>query len=70
MSITPLIISPYYDYFKMKLGDQDKNVTDCYFCLTKVKGFNKKTAKNIKYPNLPSAGLLLKLGVNFVVKDE
>ncbi len=93
-NITPLIKTRYKDYFKMKLGDQDKRFTphivckgcsdrlslwssgklkqmpfvtpmawreqsnhssDCYFCATNVEGFNKRNAKHIKYPNLPSA---------------
>lgn len=28
---------------------------DCYFCVTKIKGFTKRTKKLIVYPNLPSA---------------
>ena len=31
------------------------HVDDCYFCLTKVKGFSAKNRKNIAYPNLDSA---------------
>ena len=26
--------------------------TDCYFCLTKIKGFNKNNRSHIKYPNI------------------
>ena len=29
--------------------------TDCYFCITEIEGYNQKTRKNIKYPDLPSA---------------
>lgn len=28
---------------------------DCYFCLTKITGFSKKTRFKIEYPNVPSA---------------
>ena len=28
---------------------------DCYFCLTKITGFNASSRKKIKYPNLRSA---------------
>ena len=28
---------------------------DCYFCITKVTGYNCKNLKNIQYPNLLSA---------------
>ncbi|KAJ4448825.1 hypothetical protein ANN_00216 [Periplaneta americana] len=28
---------------------------DCYFCLTKITGFSKKTRSKIEYPNVPSA---------------
>jgi len=31
------------------------HVSDCYFCMTKVKGFSKKNKQKIEYPNLPSA---------------
>lgn len=31
------------------------HATDCYYCMTNITGFNKKTKKNIVYPNLPSA---------------
>lgn len=93
-SITPRTKKLYYEYFKMKIGDQDKpfaphkvckiclsnlsmwekgklskmpfstpmawreqrdHNSDCYFCLTKTSKFNKKTAKCIFYPDLPSA---------------
>ena len=39
----------------MSWREQKNHSDDCYFCLTKVTGFNKKTAKNIIYPDLPSA---------------
>lgn len=29
--------------------------TDCYFCLTKTKGYSKKKKQNIEYPTVPSA---------------
>lgn len=28
---------------------------DCYFCLTKIKGFSKKSKSTIEFPNVPSA---------------
>ena len=28
---------------------------DCYFCMTNLVGYNKKTRKNILYPSIPSA---------------
>lgn len=31
------------------------HATDCYFCLTNVKGMNKKSKRYIKYPDIPSA---------------
>lgn len=31
------------------------HVNDCYFCLVQTSGYNKKTKKNIIYPNLQSA---------------
>ena len=31
------------------------HITDCYFCLTDVRGVSAKQKKNINYPNLPSA---------------
>lgn len=31
------------------------HATDCYFCLTKVRGINKKNKKTIVYPDIPSA---------------
>lgn len=31
------------------------HVNDCYFCMTKIQGFSKKSKQNIEYPNLPSA---------------
>lgn len=31
------------------------HVSDCYFCLTKIKGIHPKAKHNVKYPNLPSA---------------
>ena len=30
-------------------------MTNCYFCITNVAGFNKKSRHTIEYPNLPSA---------------
>ena len=35
--------------------EQRDHTTDCYFCITSVKGFNGKNKKSITYPNLPSA---------------
>ena len=35
--------------------EQRDHTTDCYFCMTSVKGFNGKNKKSITYPNLPSA---------------
>ena len=31
------------------------HATDCYFCMTNVKGMNKKNKNMIKYPDIPSA---------------
>ena len=31
------------------------HVNDCYFCIVKIAGFNKKTRYKISYPNLDSA---------------
>lgn len=31
------------------------HVTDCYFCMTNVKGINKKNKNKIQYPDIPSA---------------
>jgi hypothetical protein len=39
----------------MAWREQSNHVNDCYFCLTNVKGFTKKSAKHIVYPDLPSA---------------
>ena len=33
--------------------EQVNHCDDCYFCLCKVSGYNKKNKKNIVYPNLP-----------------
>ena len=35
--------------------DQKDHTTDCYFCITKIEGYNQKTKKSIVYPELPSA---------------
>lgn len=35
--------------------EQKDHSTDCYFCLVKTSGFNKKNKSKIEYPNLPSA---------------
>lgn len=35
--------------------EQKDHHTDCYFCITDIKGYTQKTKKNIQYPNLPSA---------------
>jgi len=39
----------------MSWREQRSHGEDCYFCLTKVAGFNKKNANKIIYPDLPSA---------------
>jgi hypothetical protein len=39
----------------MAWREQKNHVDDCYFCMTKTAGYNKKNAKTIVYPNLPSA---------------
>ena len=31
------------------------HLKDCYFCITKIEGFSRKTKDKIVYPNLPSA---------------
>ena len=35
--------------------ERKDHVTDCYFCLTKFKGYSAKSKHVIQYPNLPSA---------------
>ena len=35
--------------------EQKSHYDDCYFCMTKISGYNKKNKKGIKYPNLLSA---------------
>ena len=35
--------------------EQRGHITDCYFCLTKKKGYKQRNRKKILYPNLPSA---------------
>ncbi|XP_069623312.1 uncharacterized protein [Ranitomeya imitator] len=35
--------------------EQKSHSTDCYFCLVKTTGFNRKNKSKIEYPNLPSA---------------
>lgn len=35
--------------------EQTDHVTDCYFCLTNIKGFSRKTKSKIVYPNCQSA---------------
>lgn len=35
--------------------EQKDHITDCYFCLTNVKGFSSKSKHKINYPNLDSA---------------
>ena len=35
--------------------EQKDHSTDCYFCLVKISGFNKKIKSKIEYPNLLSA---------------
>ena len=39
----------------MAWREQSNHTDDCYFCLTKTQGFNRNTAKLIKYYSLPSA---------------
>ena len=39
----------------MVLLEQQNHFNDCYFCLCKITGFNKKNKAGIIYPNLPSA---------------
>lgn len=31
------------------------HITDCYFCLTNLKGINRKNKQHVKYPDVPSA---------------
>jgi hypothetical protein len=31
------------------------HATNCYFCITKIKGILRKFKKSVKYPNIPSA---------------
>ena len=46
---------------KMKFGvpmvwrEPHDHSSDCYFCLTNIKGINDKSKYNVTYPNLPSA---------------
>ena len=35
--------------------EQTDHISDCYFCMTSVKGFSKKNKHKIEYPNLTSA---------------
>ena len=35
--------------------EQTDYVSNCYFCMTNVKGFRKKNKHRIEYPNIPSA---------------
>ena len=35
--------------------EQKDNCADCYFCLVKTSGFNKKNESKAEHPNLPSA---------------
>jgi hypothetical protein len=35
--------------------EQKDNLTDCYFCLTKISGISLKPKHSIQYPSLPSA---------------
>jgi hypothetical protein len=39
----------------MAWREQANHYEDCYFCMINVKGFTKKSAKHIMYPNLSSA---------------
>ena len=34
---------------------QKNHADDCYFCLTKISGYSKKTQQKLSYPNLGSA---------------
>jgi len=35
--------------------EQTDHITDCYLCLTNVKGFPAKSKHAVQYPNFPSA---------------
>ena len=39
----------------MAWREQRNHSDDCYFCMTKITSYSKRTAKNIVYPSLPSA---------------
>ena len=34
--------------------ESSNHTTDCYFCLTDVRGFSYKTRASVKYPDVPS----------------
>ena len=42
-------------YMTVVWREQKNHLTNCYFCMTKISGFSKKTRSQIKYPNCPSA---------------
>ncbi|KAI6651261.1 hypothetical protein LOD99_5408 [Oopsacas minuta] len=39
----------------VKKGNVRDHISDCYFCMANISGFNAKTKSLIKYPNLHSA---------------
>ncbi len=39
----------------MILRQPKNHYDDCYFCMTKISGFSKKTKSKINYPDCPSA---------------
>ena len=49
----------------MMWREQTDYFNDCYFCVTKVQGFSKRTKGNIQYSNLPSAIRLVPY--NFII---
>lgn len=49
--------------------EQGNHVDDCYFCMVKVGGHNKKSMKGIVYPNLKSAIRPIPHGPNIPVPE-